>query len=101
MKGNTINAFMSDLRYNGGPEKEFVYKNKWFFVEGESKENDGRTYFRLEEYTRNGNDAGDYLNTYWFGGASYNEAVEEFEKTKTFNGKTIYEAEKDIEALFG
>lgn len=30
-----------------------------------------------------------------------NECVEAFEKAKIFNGKTIYEAEKDIEVLFG
>ena len=101
MKGNTINEFMSDLRYNGGPEKEFVYKDKWFFIEGDSKDNDGKTYLRVEKYTRKDDDAGDYLDTYWFGGASYAEAVEEFEKARIFDGKTIYEAEKDIEVLFG
>ena len=30
-----------------------------------------------------------------------NECVEAFEKAKIFDGKTIYEAEKDIEVLFG
>lgn len=29
------------------------------------------------------------------------ECVESFEKAKIFDGKTIYEAEKDIEVLFG
>lgn len=101
MKGNTIDEFMNDLRYNGGPEKEFVYKDRWFLMEGDSKENDSKAYLRLEEYTRKENDAGEYLNTYWFGGASYTEAVGEFEKAKIFDGQTIYEVEKDIEVVFG
>ena len=101
MKGNTINEFMSDLRYNGGPEKEFVYKDKYYIIQGDGKEGDDKTYLRLEEYDRVKDDAGEYLNTYWFGGMSYDEAVEEFEKAKVFDGKTIYEAEKDIEVLYG
>lgn len=30
-----------------------------------------------------------------------NEFLEAFEKTQIFDGKTIYEIEKDIEVLFG
>ena len=31
----------------------------------------------------------------------FGECVEGFEKAKIFDGKRIYEAEKDIEVLFG
>lgn len=101
MKGNTINEFMSDLRYNGGPEKIFFYNDRWYLIEGDEKDGDGKTYLRLDEYHRDGCNAGDFITTHWFGGETFKEAVEEFEKSKIFFGKTIYEVEKDIEVYYG
>ena len=101
MKGNTINEFMSDLRYNGGPEKEFVHGDRYYLVQAAGKEGDDKDYLTLDEFVREGDDCGEYLTTYWFGGKTLTEAVEEFEKAGIFDGKTIYEVEKDIEVLFG
>ena len=36
-----------------------------------------------------------------FFGNDYRECVEQFEKAKIFDGKTIYEAESEIVVLFG
>ncbi|MBR1676373.1 MAG: hypothetical protein IJ706_03575 [Clostridia bacterium] len=101
MKGNTINEFISDLCTNGGSEKEFVYGNKYFIIQADSKENDDKSYLRLDIYDCDNNEAGQFINTLWFAGYSLSACVEAFEKAQIFDGKTIYEAEKDIEVLFG
>ena len=33
MKGNTINEFIGDLLSMGGPEKEFIFRSKKYFLE--------------------------------------------------------------------
>lgn len=33
MKGQSINEFIYDLISMGGPEKEFVFRNRFFFLE--------------------------------------------------------------------
>lgn len=93
MKGNTLNEFMDDLYHN--PEKEIVYNGKRYMIAGYVNElcdlytlevcaieKDGRELFKSTSKIRC-------------------ECVEQFEKAKIFDGKTIYEAEKDIEVLFG
>ena len=37
MKGDTINEFMSALRYNGGTEKEFVYDDRYYLIQAAGK----------------------------------------------------------------
>ena len=101
MKGNTINEFISDLCNDGGPEKEFVYGDKYYIIQADSKENDDKTYLRLDVYSCDNNEAGQFINTLWFAGDTLPNCVDEFENSKIFDGKTIYEAEKDIEVLFG
>lgn len=101
MKGNTINEFISDLCANGGPEKEFVYGDKYYIIQAGSKENDEKTYLRLDIYNCENNEAGELINTLWFAGITLMKCVEEFENARIFEGKTIYEAEKGIEVLFG
>ena len=101
MKGNTINEFINDLYTNGGPEKEFVLGNKYYIIQAESKAGDEKTYLRLDEYLYENDEAGTYLNTFWVEGMNLTECVEAFEKAQIFDGKTIYEVEKDIEVLFG
>ena len=51
MERNAINEFMSDLRYNGGPEKEFAYEDR-YIIQADGKEDDEKTYFRLVEEDR-------------------------------------------------
>ncbi|MBP5308960.1 MAG: hypothetical protein J6Z34_07505 [Clostridia bacterium] len=101
MKGNTLNEFINDLYTNGGPEKEFILGNKYYIIQADSKDGDDKTYLRLDEYLYENNDAGKLLNTIWIGGTTLTECVDAFEKAQIFDGKTIYEVEKDIEVLFG
>ncbi len=101
MKGNTLNEFISDLCVNGGPEKEFVCYDKYYIIQAEGKENDSKTYLRLDIYERVDDEAGQFINTVWFAGDSLTTCVDAFVDAKVFDGKTIYEAEKEIEVLFG
>ena len=101
MKGNTINEFISDLCTNGGPEKEFVYADKYYIIQADSKENDDKTYLRLDVYSCVNNEAGQIINTLWFAGDTLLKCVDAFEQADIFDGKTIYEAEKDIEVIYG
>ena len=101
MKGNTFQEFMSDLYANGGPEKEFVWGDKYYLIQADSKENDDKTYIHLDVYERKDNECGEFLNSFWFAGDSLEESVDVFATAAIFDGKTIYEAEKDIEVFFG
>ena len=38
MKGNTISEFINDLYACGGPEKEFTFRGKRYFLETTTKE---------------------------------------------------------------
>ena len=40
MKGNTLAEFMDDLCTMGGPEKEFVFRGKKYFMEAQPYEKD-------------------------------------------------------------
>lgn len=101
MKGNTFQEFMSDLYANGGPEKEFVWGDKYYLIQADSKENDDKTYIHLDVYERKDNEGGEFLNSFWFAGDSLEESVDAFAAAAIFDGKTIYEAEKDIIVFFG
>jgi hypothetical protein len=86
---------MDDLLATGGPEKEFVFRNKRYFLETlyhpEKQENE----MKIDEI--------DSLeaNSYSFCGKTIRECVEKFEKSPIFDGMTIYDAESEIEVLFG
>lgn len=93
MLGNNLNDFMDDMYYN--PEKEMSYAGKRYMVAGYvdaesalytlivySVENNSKTLFKVTSKSRK-------------------ECVQAFEKAKIFDGKPIYEAEKDIEVLMG
>lgn len=93
MKGNTLNEFMDDLYSMGGPEKEFLYKGKRYFLQCEAVDDMIEMVifqcFGEQEYI------------FRCKGKGFANCVEQFEQAKIFDGKTIYEAEKDIEVLFG
>lgn len=101
MKGNSLNEFMNDLYVNGGPEKEFTYRDQYFIIQCEATADKSNRVLRVDSYKLQDGDAGDFIKTYFFSGGTLAECVEAFEKAKIFDGKTIYEAEKDIEVLFG
>lgn len=95
MKGNTLHQFMDDLLTSGGPEKEFTFRGKKYFMEARYHTDRGITELHLDEY---GCGAEKQLG---FWGADLSECVQNFEKAKVFDGLTIYEAEQEIEILFG
>lgn len=93
MLGNTLNEFIDDMYHN--PEKEIRYLGKIYMVIG-YVDKTGELY-TLEVYAieKGGKELFKYTSKV------RHECVEQFEKAKLFDGKTIYEAEKDIEVLFG
>ncbi len=93
MKGNTLNEFISDLYYN--PEKEIVCGGGRYIISGFSDET-GKLY-TLQVCTIEEDSKTLFAHT----SKDRRECVTAFEEAKIFNGKTIYEAENDIEVLFG
>lgn len=101
MKGNTLAEFMDDLLSMGGPEKEFVFKDRFFFLESEYRESDKILELYLDEYDNSNPQDKVFITTHRFLGRTLPECVEKFENATIFYGLTIYEAEKEIEVLFG
>jgi hypothetical protein len=95
MKGNTLNQFMDDLYSMGGPEKEFLYNGKKYFLQCEAVPNSNMIEMVIFECF------GEEKYIFRCKGECFGDCVEQFEVAKIFDGKTIYEAEKDIEVLFG
>jgi hypothetical protein len=95
MTGNSLQEFMDDLLAAGGPEKEFVFRSKRYFLEtvyhSEKEENE----LSVDEINV------PEAKTYSFCGKTIQECVEKFEKAPIFDGLNIYEAEQEIEVLFG
>lgn len=93
MRGNSLNEFIDNLYYN--PEKEISYRGVKYIVSGFADEAGERYTLQVaiisEEpkvlFAHTSKDRG--------------ECVRAFEKAPIFNGKTIYEAENDMEVLFG
>lgn len=101
MKGNTLAEFMDDLLSMGGPEKEFVFRDRFFILESDSPENGAVLELYLDEYDNSNPLNKVFLTTHRFFGNDLHECVEKFEVAAIFSGLTIYEAEKEIEVLFG
>ena len=101
MKGNTLAEFMDDLLSMGGPEKEFVFRDSFFFLESAYRESYKTLELYLDEYDNSDPYDKVYLTTHRFYGKNMSECVEKFENATIFDGLTIYEAEKEIEVLFG
>jgi hypothetical protein len=93
MKGNTLNEFIDDMYHN--PEKEISYCGERYMITGYVDES--CELYTLEVYTIEK----DSRELFKFTSKVRYECVEAFEKAKIFDGKTIYEAEKYIEVLFG
>lgn len=93
MIGNNLNEFIDDMYHN--PEKEIRYCKKRYMIVGYINET-GELY-TLEVYIVEK----ECKELFKFTSKKRYECVEAFEKAKIFNGKNIYEAEKDIEVIFG
>ena len=85
----------------GGPEKEFVFGSKYYFLETLYREEKDMLELFINEYDNFDTEDKKYITTYSFFGKTNAECVEQFEKAKIFGGETIYEAEDEIEVLFG
>ena len=96
MKGNTLGEFMDDLLTMGGPEKEFAFNGKMYMLET-YYDHDNQLY---EMVVFECNDS-DEPYIFRCKKHSLSECVEAFEHAAIFGGKTIYEAEREIEVLFG
>ncbi len=96
MKGCTLGEFMNDLLTMGGPEKDFLFRGKRYFMESQCYEkNPALIEFVIFECF------GDENYIFRCHGKTFRECVEQFEKAKIFDGLTIYEVESEIEVLFG
>ena len=95
MKGNTLKEFTDDLLTMGGPEKEFLYRNRNYFLETIVDEQSGKHIMKIFEC----NESSDTV--YECEGASLYECVKKLENAKIFDGKTISQAEREIEVIYG
>ena len=95
MKGNTLSEFMDDLLTCGGPEKEFTFRGRQYFMEARYHADTGMTELYLNEY------GCEPEKEFVFQGTDLRECVHKFEQAKVFDDLTIYEAEQEIEVLFG
>ena len=96
MKGNSFAEFMDDLLTMGGPEKEFQFHGKTYMLVTYFSPTDALNEMVIVEC--NGKD-----EPYVFRSKkpTLKECVQDFEEAAIFDGKTIYEAEREIEVLFG
>ena len=96
MKGNTINEFIGDLLSMGGPEKEFIFRSQRYFLETIFNHKENINELVVFECC-------DKANPYIYRckGKNLKDLVNQFEKAKIFDGMNIYEAEKEIEVIFG
>ena len=95
MKGNSIGEFIDDLLSMGGPEKEFVFRDIHYFMETVWNPEKQKNELYCTEFS------GEKENVYRWFGDSFEECVRQFESATIFDGLTIYQAEQEIEILFG
>lgn len=92
MTGKSLYEFVDALYSN--PEMEFIYQNKRYLISG-YVESDGVYTLQLDtiEY--------DSQKLFLCKSSSRQECVEKFECAKIFEGKDIYEVEKEIIVEYG
>ena len=95
MTGNTLTEFINDLLIAGGPEKEFVYHEKKFFLESIYHDDKELIEMHIFEISN------ENTPVISFFGKNFQECVKQFEEAHIFDGKTIYDVEKEITVLFG
>lgn len=101
MRGNTLAEFMDDLLISGGPEKEFVFRSKFYFLETMYRKERASVELYVDEYDNRDPQNQVYLQRHSFWGKDFAMCVKQFEIAPIFDGMTIYEAEQEIEVLFG
>ena len=93
MKGNDLDQFIDDLYHN--PEKEISYRGVRYMIRGYFSP--GANVYTLEVNTIEKSPRTLFSHT----SSERRECVRSFVSAKIFDGKTIYEAEQDIEVLYG
>ena len=101
MIGQTVYEFIDDIISCGGPEKEFVFRNKYYFLETIFDEQAGKYKLQIDEYDNSDQQEKRFVRSYCYYGNNFFECEQRFEADKVFDGKSIYDAEQDIEVLFG
>lgn len=96
MNGNTLEEFIDDLLTMGGPEKEFVYKDKRYSLQTLYNEEKGKLELSIDKIYKDQS-----FESYIYEGDSFQECLMKFEKDPIFDGLTLYEAEKEITVVFG
>ena len=92
MKGKTLNQFVDELYYNA--EIEFILNRTKYIISGWSND-DGTYTLSLCSIEENLTELFNYTSE------SGIEVVENFENAKIFNGKTVYDVEKNITVIYG
>lgn len=93
MKGNTLSEFIDSLYWNC--DKELFYQGRKIMVEGWLNPKDSTYTLRAFECCKG------YPELFSKTDSNRNVCVSAFEKAAIFDSLTIYEAEKDIEVLYG
>ena len=96
MKGNTLQQFVDDILTMGGPEKEYLYRGKLYMLECNIDLQDNSTIV-LTIFQCFGKEK----VIFQCKGKTFRECFEQYEKASLYDGQTIYEAEKEIEVVFG
>ena len=96
MKGSTLAEFINDLRTMGGPEKEFTFRDKRYFLETIRQKDTGLLEMYVAEVVYDSDGP-----IFRFFGKDFDECTDQFEEAKIFDGQTIYDIEDEIEVLFG
>lgn len=92
MKGNTLNEFIDSLYWNC--DKEIAFQGSKIMIEGWLNQEDSSYTLRAYECSEGFPEL--FIKT----DADRSVCVAAFEEAKIFDGKTIYEAEDDIEVLY-
>lgn len=87
MKGKTLRQFIDDLYYNA--ETEFILNGEQYMIEGWLNE-DGTYTLSLSAFGTGQKEL--FQHT----ARNRRDCVEAFEKSRLFDGKSIYDIEKDI-----
>lgn len=90
MIGNSLNEFINDLYFN--PEKEIVYRKKKYLISG---------YVSNGDYTIEVVDIENHNIIFLVSSKDRADCVKRFGETKIFDGNTVYEAEQEIQVLYG
>ena len=91
MHGKSLSDFIDSLYFN--PEMEFSFSNKRFLISG---------YCENNEYTlRIDSIETDSVTVFLVKCKNAQDCVNEFEKAKLFEGRTIYNAHDEITVLYG